>query len=237
MIPGWLAEAAEIFWDGAGDPPPFPRELYGVLPYALPVHQHIMPRLGIDGIDEWLLRHGVGKRLSEPDRRLRGCLVALRGHGIIFIDGADNDAERRFTLAHEAGHFLLDYYMPRARAQTLLGESILPVLDGDREPSSSERLIAAIRNCPLGMHIHLLDRRQPNVVINRSEDRANRFAWEILAPDDDLERRYDRRLADDQTIAHDLEQVYGLPAAEADAYAERWLGERVAPTNLVFLHR
>jgi hypothetical protein len=237
MIPGWLAEAADIFWDSAGDPPPFPRELYGVLPYALPVHQHIMPRLGIDGVDEWLQRHGVGQRLSEPDRRLRGCLVALRGRGIIFVDGGDSDAERRFTLAHEAGHFLLDYYMPRARAQALLGPDIVPVLDGDRAPRSDERLVAAVRNCPLGIHVHLLDRRRPNAVISRSENRADRFAWELLAPDADLERRYDRRLTDEQTITRDLEQVYGLPAAEAAAYAEQWLGERVRPSNLVFLRQ
>jgi hypothetical protein len=196
-----------------------------------------MPRLGIDGVDEWLQRHGVGQRLSNPDRRLRGCLVALRGRGIIFVDGGDNDAERRFTLAHEAGHFLLDYYMPRTRAQALLGPDILPVLDGDRGPSSDERLVAAVRNCPLGMHVHLLDRRHPNAVITQSEYRANRFAWELLAPDDDLERRYDRRLTDEETIARDLENVYGLPPAEAGAYATQWLGERVRPSNLVFLRQ
>jgi Zn-dependent peptidase ImmA (M78 family) len=39
--------------------------------------------------------------------------MARAGHGFISLDGSDADDERRFSLAHELAHFLLDYQDPR----------------------------------------------------------------------------------------------------------------------------
>lgn len=228
MIPGWLEEAADVFWDAAGDPPPFPRDLTHVLPYALPVHQHIIPRLRLAGIDDWMARHGCAQRFDAEDRELCGCLVAYRGFGMIFVDGADSFNEQRFTLAHEIAHFLLDYYMPRAKAQAQLGPEILPVLDGDRAPTSDELIDAAIAHCPIGVHVHLLDRRDPSGAIAGKESRADRLARELLAPDEELGARYAGHALDEPAMAKDLEETYGFPPAEAAAFARSRLAGRQA---------
>jgi hypothetical protein len=228
VIAGWMAEAADIFWDAAGDPPPYPRDLTYVLPFALPVYQQIMPGLRLASIDDWLKRHGCAQRLDAEDRRLRGCLFAFRGFGMIFVEGTDDPAERRFTLAHEAAHFLLDYYMPRAKAQAQLGPEILPVLDGDRAPTQVERIDAALANCPIGVHVHLLDRRDPTGEIAGREDRADRLARELLAPDEVLVERYRGYALDEQAMAQDLESTFGFPPVEAAAYARSRLYGRQA---------
>ena len=60
------------------------------------------------------------KRLDLPyeatvlDRysALAGFLYAHRGNGIIFIEETDPEERRKFSLAHELGHFINDYYRP-----------------------------------------------------------------------------------------------------------------------------
>ncbi|MER3439575.1 MAG: hypothetical protein C4346_19370, partial [Chloroflexota bacterium] len=83
---------------------------------AIPVAVVFMPALTLERVHNWLERRGVPYRVDCASRRLRGCLVAAGGHGVIFIEGADPDDERRFTLAHEVAHFLLHYQHPRERA-------------------------------------------------------------------------------------------------------------------------
>ncbi len=53
----------------------------------------------------------------EPERldgysELAGFLYAYQGGGIIFIEETDTDERKKFSLAHELGHFINDYYRP-----------------------------------------------------------------------------------------------------------------------------
>ena len=168
----------------------------------------------------------------ESDRRLRGALVAFADHGILFLDGADHEAEQRFTAAHEAAHFVLDYLLPRRRALALLGDGIRPVLDGERPPTCEERIDAALTACPLGLHVHLLDRRDPTGRVALAEDRVDRLARELLAPADELDRRFDGCPPAEADLVAALIDDYGLPAAEAAAHARSWLAARRRPTLL-----
>lgn len=232
MIPGWLAAAANGFWAAAGPPPPFPRNLDDHVSFALPVYQVVMPRLRLAGVEDWLLCRGHAHRFSDADRRLRGAVVAFGGHGFLFVDGADPADERRFTLAHEVAHFLLDYQGPRDRAIALLGDEIVPVLDGLRQPTRTERIDAALAACSTGLHVYWLDRFNPSGRLATVEDRADRLACELLAPDDELTRRFGDDPPDEAVLATVLASEFGLPPSIARSYAERWLAPRCQPSFL-----
>ncbi len=186
-----LAWQASEFWELVGEPEPFPRRLVGPASFALPVTVHELPGLTLAGANCWFQARGMGllPTSGKLNRRLRGCLVALRGHALILIDGSDLDDERRFTLAHELAHLLIDYQEPRRQAIAALGEEILPVLDGERPPTQMERLHAILGYVPLGLHIDIMDRTDEggygSQVTLEVEERADRLALELLAPADD----------------------------------------------------
>jgi hypothetical protein len=130
--PLWVGETAEMFWTAAGELEPFPRDLRVPIAKSLPLAVVSMPTLRLTGVDLWMSKQGIICGIGVDDRRLRACLVARYGQGIIFLDGSDPEGEQRFSLAHELAHFLRDYLAPRRLASERLGEEVLEVLDGDR---------------------------------------------------------------------------------------------------------
>ena len=237
MIPGWITAAANQFWFQAGDPPPFPRDLDRALAYALPVSRVALPQLTVTTVEAWLAKHQPDFQFETSQRALRGCLVAFRGTGFIFVDDADDVAEQRFTLAHEIAHFLLDYYLPRDNTVHRLGSSILPVLDGERPPAVHERIDAALTSTTLTYYVHLFDRGRSDAVVDFSERRADELAFELLAPAADLDARTDAA-ATAADVAAVLTDLYGLPVGAAHAYARSWIRQhRPAPSNFAWLRR
>ena len=185
-IPQWTAQLACAFWAEAGTAEPFPRALRRAVARALPVSIVLLPRLRLSDVRGWLRENGVNSHCDEKDRPLRACLAARRGYGLIFLDGTDSEDEQRFSLAHEAAHFLRHYWHPRRRACQHLGEQVAEVLDGERAPTEQERLQALLKTVPLGFHLHLMRRGKGCEVINaavaRAEEEADRLAYELLAP-------------------------------------------------------
>jgi hypothetical protein len=176
---------AERFWSRAGTLEEFPRRLTPTIAAILPIPVIFLPRLAIPSIVEWLGRHGVPCSALSGSRRLNGCLLAQRGHGFIFVDGELSEAEQRLTIAHETAHFLYHYEQPRDSAHKLIGPSILAVLDGDRLPTASEKLRGALRDVPVSVYAHTLDRDdegRPDERIARLETEADLIAFELLAP-------------------------------------------------------
>jgi hypothetical protein len=235
MIPGWLAEAADQFWAKAGDPPPYPRDLILPAMRAFVVDPQVMPGLRLRGIEDWFAKRACTVSLGQQDRRLRGGLTAIGGSAVIFIDGADEAAEHRFTFAHELAHLLLDYLNPRNNAIARLGESIADVLDGVRAPTDKERLDAAINACPIGLHLHLLERREVSGLVSLVESKADQLALELLAPDEELERRFGTQQLAVAELAHGLVNEFGLPMPEATKYAAKWRRARQGPRPLIRL--
>lgn len=220
MTDGYLTAVADDFWADAGGAPPPPRDLLDVVPLTLPVTIVTLPALGFARTGAWLARHGIRAPFPERDRRLHGCLVARAGQGIVFIDGADPMDERRFTLAHEIAHFLIDYQRPRERALRLMGPFITPVLDGMRQPTATESIHAALVDCPFGIHIHLLEREGSlGAMAEAAEDRVDRLAWELLAP---AELLFDDAAARDGSSDREriLRERFALPATQAVRYAQ-----------------
>jgi hypothetical protein len=217
-VPLWVRELAAGFWAEAGYEEPFPRELRRAIGRAvLPLTVVPRPALCVAEVLDWLRRAGVACALGEPDRPLRGCLVASRGYGFAFIDAEDSADEQRFSLAHELAHFLRDYLQPRRRAAARLGPQVLEVLDAVRPPRPEERLHALLRGAPIGSHVHLMARHpggtpEPEAAAERE---ADRLAYELLAPADLV--RAAARTAPDADEA--LRVRFGLPPAQAADYA------------------
>jgi hypothetical protein len=221
----WVAELANDFWTESGTVEAFPRDLRRAVARALPVSVVLLPRLRLDGVRSWLRENDVACPCDERDRPLRACLVAFRGHGLIFLDGTDAADEQRFSLAHELAHFLRHYRQPRRLACRLFGEGIAEVLDGERPPTPVERLHALLRSVPLGLHLHLMQRGPRrgvlHVAVARAEEEADQLAYELLAPATDVLAHTGEVCgeAGKARLMTALEAVFGLPHEQAADYS------------------
>jgi hypothetical protein len=233
----WAQETAERFWTDAGDPPPaFPRDLRRSIALALPLAVVDLPRLRVGRIGAWLAQRGVAFSVAERDRPLRACLLVHQGAGIVFLDGADPDDERRFSLAHEVAHFLAEYALPRQRALDRLGTSVLSVLDGHRSPSDAERVDAVLAGVGLQPRLHLMERtpdgHPAHGHISQAERRADDLALELLAPADAV-RTSIGQPATRAEVQPVLCAAFGLPEPVSHAYAARFASDDAAPPPLL----
>jgi len=229
----WLGisgqDAVRLFWERCGEFEPFPRSLERSIALALPVTLVKLPKLKLHQVEGWLQRRGVPFQFSCHHQAVRGCLVAFGGEGLIFVDGSDPDDERRFTLAHEIGHFLVDYWQPRARARAILGHTIVAVLDGLRLPTVSERVNALLAQTPIGVHTNLMERDAGSDLANvwQIEDRADKVALALLAPPEEVlsrtkiaTARFEQRLF---SVTSVLRADFGLPLSAAQSYGRSLL--------------
>src|ERR1041384_1475609 len=115
-LDGASQDAVERFWQQCGEVEPYPRSLERAVSLALPIVLVNLPHLRLQGVESWLERRGAAFRFNCRSRAVRGCLVAYRGHGLIFVDGADAEEERRFTIAPEGAHLMIDYWLGARRA-------------------------------------------------------------------------------------------------------------------------
>ncbi len=222
MVPLWVAELADAFWGAAGMREPFPRALRRPISRALQMVVVTLPRLRFKDVLAWLRRHRLACRCSAADRSLHACLVAWAGWGYVFLDGTDSEDEQRLSLAHELAHFLRHYWQPRQMAARHLGEQVLEVLDGRRQPTRAERIHALLASVPVSFHLHLLsrdpERGLPGETVLAAEDEADRLAYELLAPADEILGRLNPHR--EQNLAELLRTEFGLPAAHALRYRD-----------------
>lgn len=222
------AEWAANFWRRAGGPEPFPRSLECAVAWALPLAVVRLPRLGLRELREWLAERGISFRLNATDRRLRACVLARAGRGVVFVDGTDSEDELRLSLAHEVSHFVCDYLEPRMRAIAVLGAAAREILDGVRAPTPAERITGLFGGIALGGYTRLMERSSDGDItrldILESEDRADRLALELLAPRTTVLARLETRgvrWRDPSAVdlAGDLlRREFGLPNSAATQY-------------------
>jgi hypothetical protein len=226
-VPMWVVELVRTFWAEVGSVESFPRTLRRAIARALPASIVLLPRLRLDSVRAWLRENGIACPCQEGDRPLRACLVACRGHGLIFLDGTDADEEQRFSLAHELAHFLRHYWQPRLVACARLGDQVAEVFDGERVPTIEERLGSLLKNAPLGFHVHLMQRdprwEVRDRTIARAEEEADQVAYELLAPAAEVLAQTGsvRGDAGRAKVIEVLETGFGLPRHQAADYSHR----------------
>jgi len=228
MIEGWLDREATGFWVQVGVNLPFPRNLESVVSRGLPLSYINLSKLSINRVEQWFFQRQIPFNFLCKNRDLCGCIVATRGKGFLFIDEKDSEDERRFTIAHEIAHFILDYLYPRQHAIDHLGVSIRSVLDGERKPTMHESIDAALSNIKLGIYIDMMPRSVQGGIeqsaILRSEDNADRLAFELLAP---AERVLNHPAVSQAKLPFDRARIissllsteYGLPQQLAHRYS------------------
>jgi hypothetical protein len=215
---------ADLFWALCGEKESFPRNLERYIALALPLTIVKLAKLRIAGVESWLINRGVPVRFGCADRSLRGCLVAHRGEGVLFVDGSDPDDERRITVAHELAHFLADYWHPRTTALKKLGPGVLDVLDGVRSATALERVQSVFGDATLQVNLNFMERHEGagDIGLCGSETRADRIALALLAPSNYVMARMPREYRH-RDIAPEVTRLltndFGLPVWLAHQYA------------------
>jgi len=243
MTEAWLAQAADSFWSLTNVMPPPPRDLGRVASLRLALSLVSLPKLNVAGIERWLARRQAPYRFLCQNRALCGCIVATRGHGLLFIDSEDDIDEQRFTVAHEVAHFLLDYETPRQHVLDLFGETIRPVLDGERAPTSEEWIDAVLSRMTLGVFTNMMARGAQGGIdqgsILRAEERADRLALELLAPSEAvLAHLPAHTLSPFERVSQTVEllvDVYRLPRLVARPYAAALIPQAKQPSMAEWL--
>lgn len=224
----WLAEAVELLW-GDSVAEDFPRDVELALLWRMPLAIIDLEQLSGVNVGAWLAARGVHLPVHMPPGSLHGALVAFAGSGVLFLDAADDPAQRRLTAAHEGAHFAVDYWLPRLKLAERAPQ-LLEVVDGLREPDPEDHVDALLARIPFGVHTHLFERDGAggtrDIAVDHAEDRATRVAWELLAPREAVAARTAHE--DDFTVVRTLEAEFGLPRAAAREYAGylRTSGER-----------
>ncbi len=217
----WAQEAAERFWIAAGGPPPFPRDLREAIPLALPLAVVELPDLCLAAVDQWLGARGVSLPLGAPDRALRAALLARGAAGLVFVHAGDTADERRFSLAHEVAHYLIEYALPHARASKRLGAEAAQALAAGAAAPLALRIDAALAGLPPRLHLHLLERDGTGRSrVAAAERQADLLALELLAPVESVRARFPAG-SGRAAVESALRQAYGLPARLARDYAQR----------------
>lgn len=223
----WLTgeeqQIIDIFWDLAGEVEPFPRTLERAIALALPIAVVKMPRLALGSIETWLRSRQIPYSFNCESRFVRGCLISYGGKGFIFCDGTDPSDEIHFTLAHEVGHFLADYWYPRQKAVSKFGAGILDVFDGIREPTVTERIQSVFESTRIGVCSNLMNRDDANEFVWTVEDKADKIGFGLLAPPQDVLKGIKLSqsifLQRQEHLSTRLIHSFGLPAFAAKTYS------------------
>lgn len=229
-VPSLLEEIASKFWEPFLAHKLYPIDIDRIVAFSdLPIIIVQLPDLTIKAVQQWTVQHNFPVSFSAEDRLLHGFLLAHEGHGVIFVNGTDPPEERRYTVAHEIAHFLLDYHLQRQRLVRIFGETIIELLDGKRLPSLSERLQILTTDLPSPFLSHHLDSNTitayDRCLVWKAEQRVDALATEILAPykevvqeigsNNNAQAGYQFEL-----ISNLLSEKFGLPATVSQTYAK-----------------
>lgn len=210
----------------------FPYNIERAILHSFPISIVKLSKPSVQDIQEWLKARGLTiVPIGTPDRPLFGCTVIYRNRGFFFVDGLLDEAEQRFTLAHELAHYLRDYDYLRELAIQKLGPKILEVLDDERVPEDDERVFAILEGVRLNVYTHLMERGNDGSMVdditNQAEADADYLALELIAPYESVLQYADvkphtleRKLLGER-LRPVLIYTFDLPNSIANQYATR----------------
>ena len=222
---------SDWFWRRAGGRPGAPVDIGYAVTCALEVGIRPIAGLTTSTAIDHLRRVGFTPSDSVADEReLHGCIAIGPRGGLILVEMCDGDAQRRFTIAHEVSHYILEVHRHHQRAEQRMGSRYVGVLYGSREATSTERIDAWLNNARSAPITHFMDRASDGgYVCGRSleaECHADDLAIELLAPRAEMVRIVRdcqklpfRDLTD--AVRRIAERRFGLPDSIAERCASR----------------
>lgn len=221
---------ADWFWKRAGGRSVPPVDIGYAAACALEVAVWPITGLTTRTAVENLRRVGVRCSDTGDERELHGCIAIGPSGGLILVETRDGDAQKRFTIAHEVSHYMLEVYRHRQRAERRMGNDYVGVLYGSREVTPTERIDAWLNNVQSAPTTHFMDRAADGRYgcgrTLEAECVADRLAIEIIAPRAEVSRAIlDRRKLPFRDLVHAAKRIaerqFGLPGTVADSYASR----------------
>ena len=122
------------FWERAGGRRGYPADIGYAAMSALEVYIE-----EVAGLTTRVAASRAGSGGDVVERALHGCIVVNRAGVGILVEKADDAAQKRFTIAHEAAHYILEIRRHRERAADRMGGDFSDVLYGLREATRTER--------------------------------------------------------------------------------------------------
>lgn len=226
-----ISKIAKDFWASYGMKPNPPYDIQAAVSLILPVDVVCLSSLSILKIESWLEKRGIAFSTGVGNRDLHGFILTYQDSGFIFINGSDPENERRYTIAHEVSHFILDYKIPREMAIKKLGYEIQEVLDGLREPTYEERIDGILSSVNVHLYTHLLEKSTDgsftDLHVLNSENDADSLALELLAPSAMIIK--ETKGKNKKTVFEEFKKKcnailttkYDLPITIAEEYASR----------------
>jgi hypothetical protein len=228
-----IAKMASEFWEQAASSGIRRYDIEEAAKIVLSVVIVNVPGLNMSKARNWLLLRGLPDIIGYndvDDRIMHGFIVSERGTGLIFVNSDDSPLERRFTVAHEVGHFIMDHLLPRQLAVSKLGRRAEEVLNSDSVADNPLLVEALVRSVDIVRRPFSIEKEGDGSFRSwqnyNAENGADGLALELLAPAAEVvlaaaggkKLSYSACLEQCLSI---LEDRYSLPPSIAGPYAAK----------------
>lgn len=181
-----IINIAKDFKLKAGIKNSIPYDISGAVSLVMPIDIISLSELSLSKIQQWLNDREILFTTEVDNRLLHGFIIIFKGNGFLFVNGTDSEEDRRFTIAHEVSHFILDYQLKRNRAIKKIGIEILEVLDGYRQPTIDEQIDGVLLSVDVTPFTHMVEKDGDGSFESlknfNAENNADTLALELLAP-------------------------------------------------------
>lgn len=198
-----------------------------------PIALQEIERLDIRKVARTIAQLGGSIEISVLDEymALAGFLYAHRGGGLIFVERGDSEERRKFTLAHELGHFINEYYEPVYLKYE--ASNTLPLFSEERTRQTQQ--VVAARCSPADIYgpgepmvrraidpsvKELVQELQCEQKSRFNEIRANVFAAELLMPMEECARLESRCMRERLDPVRELMLRFGVSRQAATVRAQ-----------------